>query len=40
MAALTDAGVVDTGTALIHAAGHGRDLSVKFLLEEQRKVPM
>ncbi len=34
MAALTDAGVVDTGFALLMAAGLGREASVKFLLRQ------
>lgn len=33
MAALTVAGVVDTGKALNASAQHGREASVKFLLE-------
>ena len=35
LAYLTDAGVVDTGIALVIAAEHGRERSVKFLLRQQ-----
>ena len=38
MAALTEGGVVDTGDALIKAAGCSRAASVKFLLQRQLKV--
>ncbi|CAM9703108.1 unnamed protein product [Ectocarpus sp. 13 AM-2016] len=38
MAILTNAGVVDTtGLALLGAAGHGREVSVKFLLRQRHK---
>ena len=37
MTVLMDAGVVDTGTALINAAAKGRELSVKFLLQQEKK---
>ncbi|CBJ32087.1 EsV-1-199 [Ectocarpus siliculosus] len=38
MAILTGAGVVDTtGLALIGAAGHGREVSAKFLLRQRHK---
>lgn len=37
MAALTDAGVVDTGVALVGAAGGGREASVKYLLRNEPK---
>lgn len=35
LVALTDAGVVDTGRVLTNAAEHGREASVKFLLQQQ-----
>lgn len=37
MAMLTNAGVVDTGEALIHSASLGRELSVKFLLQQHHE---
>ncbi|CAM9809322.1 unnamed protein product [Ectocarpus sp. 12 AP-2014] len=36
MAILTDAGVVDTGLALVVAAGYGGEAPLKFLLEQAR----
>ena len=36
MAVLTDAGVVDSGLALINAIGHGSELPVKFLLQQRK----
>ena len=36
MAVLTGAGVVDTGRALAAAAGHGREASVKLLLQQKK----
>lgn len=35
MAELRDAGVIDTGQALLSAAKHGREASVKFLLQQK-----
>lgn len=37
MAVLTDAGVVDTGAALVSAARFGGEKSVKFLLQQKQK---
>ncbi len=36
MSVLADAGVVDDGTALAAAAARGRELSIKFLLQQRR----
>ena len=36
MASLTDSGVVDTGQALITAAKYGGEVSVKFLLQQEK----
>eukprot|EP00752_Nemacystus_decipiens_P005516 g4991.t1 len=38
MTLLADAGVVDTGVALIGAAGYGREESIKLLLQQQQQL--